>query len=583
LTRLANGRPHRAEGYCGGIEENAPPIAADAEGGQGTLDSSSNLFATGVGKLAVRGGSQIKQTLDAGLQALYLRPFTPVGAIAVALADASPSHHYLWRLTTDLAFFTGVEATSKHGLGGVGGWTKDTPARPVGAELFEKMFIADATIDYSARGGLVSVDGNGTVTAVAFDFGGGSETLKPYVVEEFNNHLFIAGYENKTLSADAPATLRHSYLGVSPEAVGGFDTLAYLYVGAKGQRITGLKKGRGLMLVAKSNELYRVTGFGIAKPGWTFAIEMVQTTQGLGVANPYALCYAAGSAGGPGYWYGIGEAGPFRSDGFSAEFLGLPRESSWQKITNLAYSWVIYHPDRNVILFGMNQTPVPTGRSATYPTVAWIWDCQRERWISDITMSADMAYAQAIPTTTTTGPAAAPSNLAFTHATATLTTVDATWTNGDASANTEIWLSGNGGASVLWTTVAPGLSSATITVPFYGTEYNIKIRHVENGITTDFTNEVQAYTLLPTPVLGASVSSDTVTVSLFVDISSPTHAYFERDAVPIGDVAVTGIGWYEWVDSGLPPGTYTYRARIFADSWPVVIQYSDYGSLIVGV
>jgi len=507
LTRLAAGRSHRAEGYCGGIEENAPPIAADAAGGQGTLDSATNFFATGVGKLAVRGGSQVKQTLASANKVLYLRPFTPVGAIAVAHTDISTKHK-LWRLTTDVAFFTGTEATSTHDLS----WDKATPARPVGAELYEKMFIADATVDYSARKGLVCVDGAGTVTPVAFDFGGGSETLKPYVCEEFNNHLFIAGYENKTLSADAPATIRHSYLGVSPEAVGGFDTLAYLYCGAKGQRVTGMKKGRGLMLVAKNNELYRITGFGIAKPGWTFAIEMVQTTQGLGVSNPYALCYAAGSAGGPGYWYGIGEAGPFRSDGFSAEFLGLPRAASWNKITNLAYAWVIYHPDRNVVLFGMNQTPVPAGRSVTYPTVAWIWDCQRERWISDIAMSADMTYASAIPSVTTTfSPSTAPTSLAFTHFSAGLTTVAATWTNGDATASTEIWVRdiNSGGTSALWSTAAPAATSATITGLVAGTNYAVKIRHIKSGIGTAY---AQATTTVSSPA-GALASAVTIPIT----------------------------------------------------------------------
>ena len=525
--------------------------------------------------MAVRGGSQVKQTLSAANKVLYLRPFTPVGAIAVAHTDTS-SKHKLWRLTTDMAFSTGVEATSTHDLL----WGKATPARPIGAELFEKMFLADATIDYTARQGLVCVDGSGTVTPVAFDLGGGSETLKPYVCEEFNNHLFIAGYENKTLSADAPATIRHSYLGISPEAVGGFDTLAYLYCGAKGQRVTGMKKGRGLMLVAKNNELYRITGFGIAKPGWTFAIEMVQTTQGLGVANPYALCYAAGSAGGPGYWYGIGEAGPFRSDGFSAEFLGLPRESSWNKITNLAYAWVIYHPDRNVVLFGMNQTPVPVGRSATYPTVAWIWDCQRERWISDIAMSADMAYAQAIPTTTVMTPTGAPTGLAITHATAGLTTVDATWTNTDATASTELWARTGGGVSVLWATAVPGAVSITLTGLVAGQKYLVKIRHMKTGVGTDFTAETAAYTLLPAPGFTADLIGQTdCEIGATVSVDHATQVYFERSGVPINDQVVTGVGEYAYDDTGLTCNTfYTWRARIFAFDWPAAIQYSAYTS-----
>lgn len=541
-----------------------------------TVDAAQNFFATGPGKLAVRGGSQVKQSFGSALKVLYVRPFTPCGAFAVHHADAPPSHHYGSRLTSDLAFFTGVEATSQVGLGGAVNWTKNTPARPIGAELFEKMFLADGTVDYSVRGGLVAIDGAGTITNVAFDFGGGSEQLRPYVCEEYNNHLFVAGYESKTLGVEAPALLRHSYLGVSPEAAGGFDTLAYLIVGAKGQRITGLKKGRGLLLVAKANELYRVSGFGVAKPGWTFAIEQVENTQGLGVANPYALCYAGGN-GDSGYWYGIGESGPFRSDGFSTESLVALRRRSWAKVTNLAYSWVCYHPDRDVVLFGVNQTPVPVGRSATYPTIAWVWDCQREVWISDIAMSADMHFAHAVPTATVLGPIATPNTLAFTHASAGLTTVAATWVNGDATASTEIWVrSLAGGGSVLWATAAAGATSATLTGLTAGLNYKIKVRHVKSGVGSDFTAEADAYTKLPAPVLTWDAFLAHFEAAVGID-----HGVvkFESDTVEYNSLNVTAVGIY--VSAAHGPGTHSYRARCFDAAWPAAIQSSLYSSTLV--
>lgn len=579
MTRLANPRPNRVEGWTGGIRENAPPALAESAAKVATVDKSRNFFATGTGKLAVRGGSQIKATLNAANKVLYLRPFTPVGAIAIAHTDTS-SKHKLWRLTSDLAFYTGVEATSTHDLV----WDKATPARPIGAELFEKMYIADATIDYAARKGLVCVDSAGTVTNVSFDLGGGAEQLKPYVCEEFNNHLFVAGYENKTTGADTPATLRHSYLGISPEAAGGFDPLAYNYIGAKGQRITGLKKGRGLMLVAKSNELHRVTGFGIAKPGWTFAVEQVQNTQGLGVSNPYAFTYAAG------YWYGVGESGPWRSDGFSTESLVSARGRSWAQITNLAYSWVIYHPDRRCILFGLNQTPVPSGKSATYPTVIWAWDTQREVWITDISapsgsgFTGDFHYAHAIPTTTALGPSAAPSGLAFTHASAALTSVAATWANGDATATTEIWVRDNEtGASVLWQTALAAATSATIGGLVQGKNYKVKLRHIKNSIATDFIAEVDAYTLLPAPT---QITLDMrLPGQSFVDVAcgttTTTHEYLERNASPLDDQSCTAPGIYGYHDTGLGHGvSYTWRARVYSSAWPAAIQYSAYTSQV---
>lgn len=522
----------------------------------------------------MRGGSQIKRTFTSALKVLYLRPFTPTGALAVYHADASPSHHYASRLTTDLAFFTGVEATSQVGLGGVIGWTKDTPARPIGAELFEKMFVADATIDYSARAGLVAIDGAGTATAVSFDLGGGAETLKPYVVEEYNNHLFAAGYENKTLSAESAAILRHSYLGVSPEAVGGFDPLAYNYIGAKGQRITGLKKGRGLLIVAKANELFRISGFGIAKPGWTFAVEAVENTQGQGCSNPYALCYAGSEN--KGYWYGVGESGPWRSDGFSAETLVRARGRSWKKMTNLVYSWVVYHPDRDCVLFGFNQTPAPAGRSGTYPTIIWVWDCTREVWISDIEMSADMAYAHAIPTSTVLGPTAIPNTLAFTHASATLVSVAATWVNGDATASTELWLrNAAGGPSVLWATGAPGATSATLSSLTNGANYKVKVRHIKSGVASDWTAEVDAYTLLPAPVLSYNSFYDYLESAVAIGHGT---VRFENTGVEFDSTTVTAPGTYI---AHPAPGTHTYRSRCIDVAWPAAIQASGYSNNVL--
>jgi hypothetical protein len=580
LTRLASPSVNRVEGYVGGTNENAPPASSKSVDGVGTVDAAQNLFATGPGKLAVRGGSQVKRTLTCD-RALYLRPYTPTGAVAMAHANGSTNHR-IWRLTSDLAFVTGTEATSRHDPGA--SWNKVTPARPIGTELFEKLFVADATVDYATRSGLFAMDASGTITAVSFDLGGGSEQLKPYVAEEYNNHLFVAGYENKTLSNDSPSILRHSYLGVSPEAAGGFDPLAYNFIGAKGQRITGLKKGRGLLLVAKANEIYRVSGFGIAKPGWTFAVEAVEGTQGMGVSNPYAFCYAGGAdADGKGYWYGIGESGPFRSDGYSCESLVPARRRSWKTITNLAYSWVQYHPDREVVLFGMNQTPVPTGRSATYPTVIWVWDCQREIWISDIKMSADVMYAYAVPSTTSQAPLVAPSALAFTHASSTLTTVAATWTNGDASANTEIWVRDNAtGASTLWTTAAPGATSATITGLVQGTHYKVRIRHTRSGITTDFTGELDAYTLLPAPTSITRYHIPTTTtafISVSVPVGTATRVYLRRDGIDVADQAVTAPAAYQFANSGLSAGiTYAFTARIRSTDWPAAIEYSAFSS-----
>src|SRR5207247_420385 len=114
----------------------------------------------------------------------------------------------------------------------------------------------------------------------------------------------IAGYgDEETAGGDRPETVRHSYLGKAPDASDGFDKDAYELVGAKGDRVTAMRKGRGLLLCAKPNELYRISGFGRAYPGWQYATEGVHNTAGFGVENPLALDHAAGC------WYGVGRQG----------------------------------------------------------------------------------------------------------------------------------------------------------------------------------------------------------------------------------------------------------------------------------
>lgn len=551
-----------------GVQENAPPDVP-----KGASDSAANGFFTPTGKVAVRGGSQTKLTHTLANKVLYLRPYTAVGAIAVAHTDGSTLHKLI-RLTTDIAFFTGVEATSTHDLV----WNSANVARPHAAELFERLYVADATTTYANRHPLKVVDANGVVASVSHDLGGGAQAMKPYVVEEYNSHLFTAGYDNATLSDDAPHMVRHSLLGTAPDAAGGFDADAYLVLGARGQRVTGLKKGRGLLLAAKAGEMFRISGFGRGLPGWQFQVEQVNNTLGMGVSNPLALTFAGD------YWYGLGESGPFRTNGFDVESLVGARKRSWAKVTNLAYSWVTYHPDRDCVLFGVNQTPVPSGRSATYPTTIWVWDCQREVWAGDISCSADIHYAHAIPTNTVQGPTAAPSSLAVTHASAALTTVAITWANGDSSAATEIWVRNvtDGGSSALHQTAAAGATSATVTGLSQGKKYAVKVRHNKSSITTDFTAESDAFTLLPAPGLAGVGAGTAVDLTASVAVATATRVYFERVTTPINDQAVTAAGEYIYEDTGLTVNTnYDYRARIRSTNWPAAIEYSAYTSITV--
>ena len=113
---------------------------------------------------------------------------------------------------------------------------------------------------------------------------------------------------------------------------------------------------------------------GVDRPFVAFQVEPLENTQGLGIANPKALVFAEG------FWWGIGAQGPLRTDGFTLESLVGPRRPSWRGIDNVADSWVAYHPERRLILFGLHPTETESGRSATFPFVVWAWDIQRSVW-----------------------------------------------------------------------------------------------------------------------------------------------------------------------------------------------------------
>jgi hypothetical protein len=501
--RLRTG-PRHVRGWADGVIERAEPDRTDVP--LGLLDSCTNFVSTPTGRLAIRGGSRVAQTLHAAAGTdmavvCGVWPYSQTGAIAIA-SKSGPVETNLYRLTGDLSFYTGAEATSRHNLSTAIG--SSYVMRPVVVELYEKLYIADASLSYASRNSLCSVTSAGTVLAPIFRFASGiSTTLKPYCLAAYNGVLFIAGYDD---NAEEEAMVRHSYLGrdpafstfnAVPDAVDGFDRDAWAIIGAKGSRVTAMVPGNNILLVAKTNELYRISGTGRAAAGWQYSIAKLENTEGFGATNPYALCFAEGK------WYGVGEVGPFRTDGSQVEALGDTRRESWPKASNLRNAWVAYHPTRRLVKFGFHMTPVDSGRSSTYPYVVWNYDLERNSWTGDEKYTADLMYAQAIPALSSTsattygyGPTAAPTNLAVTSSTA--PSVGLSWTNGDASAGTQVWSRNvtTGGGYFIVDAAAAGATTLTTSGPsgwfLAGQQHKIKIRHQKNGIYSDFSSEVTA-------------------------------------------------------------------------------------------
>jgi hypothetical protein len=330
---------------------------------------------------------------------------------------------------------------------------------------------------------------------------GVAQEIQPYCLETYNNVLFVAGYGDESAgNADRPEYLRHSFLGIAPSnslALGdisdGFDKNAFNIIGAKGQRITAMKQGRGILLVAKANELYRISGAGRAYPGWQYATEMLMNTSGFGCANPNALCFAEG------FWYGIGAAGMFRTDGFlRVEPMTGPRKADFLALDFLANAFCFYVPDRRGVLFGVH----PQGTTpAQYPYEFWFWDTERERWQPDWILATPTAFFHGanIPTTSVNGPTAPPNTPSTTNVTTTGYT--AHWVNGDPNAQTEFWQLDTTNTWVLNSTQAAAINSVAITGNLSHAQYQWRVRHVKNGLYSAYTTALIVQELIAPPVL----------------------------------------------------------------------------------
>ena len=592
MTRL-RGTPRHVRAWVDGTVEKSEPDVAQPQGqaAAGLLESCTNLLATRAGRLAVRGGSKVVQTLVNGasanmLMVLGVWPYSQTGAVAIAYyLNAGTPEINLYRLTSALAFYGASQAASRHSLG----WAANTvgPPRPVVAELFEKLYVADAQLDFSKRNALVSADVNGTITTPTYSLdGGAAATFKPYGCFVMNGVLFAYGHDSTTV--EEKAMLRHSLLGTSPELSTGFDKDAYAIIGSKGQRITAGCPGRTVALVAKANELYRISGTGRGLPGWQYTIQQVENTQGYGCSNPYALCFAEG------YWYGVGEAGPFRTNGMDVEPLVSVRRDSWPKISNLRTAWVAYWPERRLVKFGFNSTPVDAGRSTTYPFVLWNFDIDRAAWTGDEKYAADLHLVQAIPSLTSSGsagaagPSAPPSIPLVDDSAATLTTGALSWTNGDALAATEVWLRTVTGGSALDSTVAAGVAIKTITGLPAASQRYFKVRHLKDGLYSDFTAELAVYTLLPAPVISGAYTDLTTT--------PPRMVIHQTVSVDIGTLLTlevnsgSGYGTFQTQVNPVTGTTYdmarqadgfSWRAKLFSSAWPAAIQTSAYSNVVV--
>lgn len=496
--RLSGAQLKHVRSWTGPLVEDAEP---DELEGAGALDDGLNTMARTGGLREVRGGSAAVLTFAdvAGnpiTDVLGVFPYSAAGLVVVAHAAAG-SKHYAYALTDDPDFVTGAEATSRVDIV----WNTAAPHRPLGVELYEKLYVVDAT-EAANREGMVVLTysaGSWSASTPTYDLdtaSGAAQKLRAYCAEVFNGVLFVSGYDSETTN-NAPHLLRHSLLGTDPSSSGGFDPRAYAIIGAKGQMIRGLKAGRSILLVAKDNELYTISGTGRALPGWHYGIQPVENTIGAGCTNPYAIEHALG------YWYGMGRAGPWRCDGSRVESLLSPRRRSWRQLDLLEKAVVRYHADRRQVWFYVPQPSVSGYDDA--PNVAWVWDLEREQWDTNQRTPRSFHYIHSIAQAPDL-PAAAPSGLAQTWSygeeySEGTTAMWGSFTAGDNFAETEVWQEVPGAGYTLSQTLPAGVRRFKVTST--GSEpcqLNVRVRHLKGGAYTDYSSSVLFYGFLRPPL-----------------------------------------------------------------------------------
>lgn len=597
-------RPKHISGWTGPLYEEAEPDAVDPEiAGVGVLDDGLNWIARDGGRRVLRGGSAVALTLaavsgQAISDVLAGFPFSPTGAVLVAHTSGG-SKHYAYAINDTPAFAldtaTPTEAESRLDIG----WNSATKARPVGVELFEKMYLVDAS-ESTTRQGLVAVhvsSGTWTLVSPSYDLdasGGSPGVLRAYAAEAYNGVLFVSGYDNESApnNGTAPHLVRHSLLGTDPsDASNGFDPDAYAILGAKGQWVRAMKSGRTVMLVAKEHELYRISGQGAGLPGWQYQIQQVGQTVGAGATNPYALEHALGM------WYGWGRTGPWRSNGENVELLRGGRDRSWRRTTNHHLAAVRYHPERRQVLFGV----VETGLASTSAiNRIWKWDLERDQWdVNDQYGTRTFHHLFTITQGITAAPSGIPGapvqdfdynakQFGFTGGNVFL--AEFTFTTADTGAMTEVWARLASGTSALQTTKSEALTRVILPL-LSGTEPTyVKLRHLKSGVYSDFSTEAVLYPALRQPYL--AVGETTIHDPISFPRTVPSLAINSQGVgmVPNGNLEVDSAGGTFAVtylnDAGslhqdtdtTVPNSETYTAELTNPAWPASIDAGPLGS-----
>lgn len=495
----------------GGTIERAEPDRATGQSIDGRLRAATNFVHGGAGRLALRGGARAALTLTQNAidNLVGIHRWSPTSALLIAHSSTNDKH-YAYALAEDGSLALPIGAPTESGSRVDLGWNVAAPHWPHAAELFETLFVADAT-DASRQTlkALKLTGGSLTVASVQADLDGDTTDgdMKPAGVFEYGSVLFAYGWEDETVGA-APHILRHSLLGQDPADSIGWDPDAFATIGSQGEPIRAGVKGQDIALVAKYAELFRIFGDPEANPGWQFNVQPVQASLRLGAVNQHALCHEADR------WWGIGRDGPWLFDGQKGESLVGTRRERWGQVGDLSAAFVQPHPRRGAVVFGF---PEPASLIAgTRASRLWVFDTESGRWAPDFTMPSRFYSIAAVAQT-----GVALDNIPDTLTQLTdaphreLTALSFDFIPGDTSAQTEVWAKPSGGSFALLATVPAGVRGFRLTGLTANTSYTVKIRHRKGEALTEFGTEVAASTELAPPRVSGILGQ-------YVDVVLPT-------------------------------------------------------------
>lgn len=571
--RVSGGRLIHVPGWTGGVIEDAEPDRA-GDTRRGVLDDGLNLSAKPGGRLAVRGGSQVVRSFAAVSGDAISDLFGPwrysqTGMVVVGHSTAG-SKHYAYLLAEDGSFALPAGSATESGSRIDMTWNSATPARPQAVELFEKLYIVDATIGSPQGMVVLSISGGSPALAKpVYDLdgsGSGTATIRGYAVATFAGVLFVAGYGDEVAGLESHL-VRHSWLGRDPAASNGFDPDAQATIGAIDQRVTAMVPGNSVLLIAKENELYRISGTGAGIEGWQFGIAPLDNTLGMGASNPYAMAHAAGA------WFGVGRSGPWRSDGQRVEPLVAGRARSWALVSSLEKAVVTHDPDRRKMLFWFYRGGLSSYASA--PFECWKWDLERDQWDVNERYARSFHMVAAVPQTGAVLVPDAPSDLvqSFDGGDFETTAAWVTWTAGSVTADTEVWASFDGGVSTLRETVPGGVQRARV-VPGAGKTAAVKLRHRQGAVLSEFTAEETVYARLETPLITTTFTQPPSYGTRALRTVSAAGAQPGVDLIGTSAGATWSKTWLNATppvtDSAVLDGaSETYRCVAESAAWPV--------------